>query len=128
MVEYNGKKYKGSIAVDYDGTLTIGEAEYPYGGELNIRLIEALKHLQRDNWLIILWTAREDWKLNIALDRLRRAGFIPDLVNSNIPSEVSKWGDHRKVVADYYIDDRMMTIEQCCTMGEAVYEATKDSQ
>ena len=99
-----------SIAVDYDGTLTVGENTYPEVGNLNMELINALKKLQLDGWTIILYTAREDWKLDIALKGLRKVGFIPDLVNCNIPEQVKIWGDHRKIVADYYVDDRMISI------------------
>lgn len=88
------------IAVDYDGTLQIGE-------DMNLVLIRRLKHNQRRGDTIILWTCREGKSLIEALTRLRGCGFQPNLVNDNSPDVIRRMGGNtRKIYADVYLDDK----------------------
>ena len=88
------------IAVDYDGTLEID-------GNLNINLIQRLRHAQAGGDRVILWTCRSGKRLNEAVARLRGARFIPNAVNENMPDTVVALGyNPRKVLADIYIDDK----------------------
>lgn len=98
-----------SVSVDFDGCLSKKDI-YPDVDEssLDSDLIEALKSWQRDGGVVILNTARRRSNKTIypALRALKKHGFTPDYVNENIKEGIDKWGDCRKIVADYYIDDR----------------------
>ena len=40
-------------------------------------------------------------------------GLVFDAVNEPLPEQIKQWGnDTRKIYADYYIDDKNMTIAQ----------------
>ena len=90
------------IAVDFDGCLSLG-ASYPDIGKPNTELISILIQLENLGHTTILWTCREGNELNEAIDWCARQGLCFDYVNQNVP-----WlgFDSRKVVADWYIDDR----------------------
>ena len=43
----------------------------------------------------------------------RLQGLVFDAVNEPLPEQIKRWGnDTRKIYADYYIDDKNMTIAQ----------------
>ena len=43
----------------------------------------------------------------------RLQGIVFDAVNEPLPEQIKRWGnDTRKIYADYYIDDKNMTIAQ----------------
>ena len=45
--------------------------------------------------------------------RCRLQGLVFDAVNEPLPEQIKRWGnDTRKIYADYYIDDKNMTIAQ----------------
>lgn len=90
------------IAVDFDGTLCING--YPNIGEPNMRLIDALRLMQRAGHILILWTCREDGDLKEAVDWCAKRDLKFDYVNTD--DKDCKWEPGRKVVADMYIDDR----------------------
>lgn len=92
------------IAVDFDGTISL--AGYPQCGIPNTRLIDELNDYQRNGAKIVLWTCRHDELLNEAVDFCRRVGLKVDYVNENVPCMIEKFGDSRKIYADYYIDDK----------------------
>lgn len=88
------------IAVDYDGTLKIGN-------EMNIALINKLMHEQRRGNVVILWTCRHGKRLQEACSELMNVGFRPNYVNCNSEETIRRLGyDPRKVLADIYIDDK----------------------
>ena len=89
------------IAIDFDGTLT---TDGEMGGELNPRAIEVLKKLMKKH-TCCLWTCREGLYLETALNMLKEQGIEFDWVNDSPLTNGS-----RKIVADYYIDDRMFGI------------------
>lgn len=89
------------IAVDFDGTIV--EHAYPLIGKEIPFAIETLKRLQKETHCqIILWTVREDYLLEQAVEYCRERGLEFYAVNKNNPEETS---GSRKIVADYYIDD-----------------------
>lgn len=88
------------IAVDYDGTLEIDKT-------INMILVSKLKNKQQNGDIIILWTCRQGGRLIEALKNLRKVGFVPNLVNENVPWMVKRFGyNPRKIYADLYIDDK----------------------
>ena len=93
------------IAVDFDGTLQLND------GSPNNILIQRLKNNQARKDIVILWTCREGKSLLEAIDFLKQNGFVPNLVNCNHPSAISRLGhDSRKIYADMYIDDKNIWI------------------
>lgn len=93
------------IAVDFDGTLSIGE--WPNIGPANEVLISFLKQRAEKGDKLILWTCREGDALQEAVRWCEREGLVFDAVNDNIPEMIERYGTNsRKVSCDYYIDDR----------------------
>ena len=86
------------IAIDFDGTLTV---EREMCSVLNPRAIEVLKKLMKKH-TCCLWTCREGKYLERALELLKGQGIEFKWVNDSPYTNGS-----RKIVVDYYIDDRM---------------------
>ena len=97
-----------TIAVDFDGTLVTDK--YPEIGEPNVKLINKLRKLSKDNTLI-LWTCRNGDKLKEAVEFCRLCDLNFDYVNENTEANLKKYNyeDCRKICADIYIDDRAVT-------------------
>ena len=101
------------IAVDFDGTLSLGE--FPQCGPANKRLIEILKRMMSPNpdypkctWFV-LWTSRAGIYLEEAVHWLKSQGLAFDSVNG-IPPGVKSFPDTaRKLFADVYIDDKAIS-------------------
>lgn len=93
------------FAIDFDGTLC--ENAWPEIGEPNIAMIEYVKALRKIGHELILWTCREGSDLEKAVAWCAEQGITFDAVNDNL-EETKQWfgGNSRKIVADYYIDDR----------------------
>lgn len=94
------------IAVDFDGTL----CEYMNSGigEPKYDVINKVKELAKDNWLI-LWTCRTGEALNDALNWCKQYGLTFNSVNENVP-----WAHptSNKIYADLYLDDKSVNIEE----------------
>lgn len=106
------------LAVDFDGT--IAEDEFPKIGAPRLEFIEWVKEQKRQGHRLILWTCRsnnilvgenKDGALDHAVEFARNHGIEFDAVNTNLPEVIEKYSnDTRKVLADYYIDDKSMLI------------------
>jgi hypothetical protein len=93
------------IAVDFDGTLC--ESAWPNIGKPNRKLIKHLISLREEGNLVILWTNREESRLNEAVQWCDKYGLVFDAINDNIPEITERFGRNtRKVYADLYIDDK----------------------
>ena len=78
-----------TIAVDFDGTIV--EHEYPYIGKEIPFAIAALKKLQAERHLLILWSVREGELLDEAVEYCRKVNadlFIDDRNAGGLPD----WG------------------------------------
>lgn len=100
------------IAVDYDGTLTLGDS-YPLAGQLNMVAIKILKEFKQNGGKIILFTCREGEPLLRAVNLCKEAGLEFDAVNENIEGQFEAFQlrypdavENRKPYADLYIDDK----------------------
>ena len=88
------------IAIDFDGTIT-KEHRYPRIGVIDTKAIEVIKKIKRKH-TICLWTCRDGEALQEVVDTLEQDyGLVFDYINDSPYSTGS-----RKIVADYYIDDR----------------------
>jgi len=93
------------IAVDFDGTLC--ENKWPDIGRPNEWLIEFIKTQRANGHKIILWTCREEWRLDQAIQWCKSHGLEFDEVNQNLKERIELYGNNcRKVSADLYIDDK----------------------
>lgn len=103
------------IAVDFDNTLCLNKesVKWPFLGEENKELVEALKRLQAEGVALILWTCREGKLLECAVEWCKsQCGLTFDAVNDNIESTKTFFGvNSRKIHCDYYIDDKGCTPE-----------------
>mgnify|MGYP000288225767 CR=1 FL=1 len=89
-------------AVDFDGTIV--ENEFPDIGPINQNVREFIIQKKREDNIIILWTTRDNEKLQEAVDFCDEHGIPIDLVNENV-----NWLDFDtsdKIFADVYVDDR----------------------
>ncbi len=103
-------KYKMVLAVDFDGTVSLGQ--YPNTGPVNSRLVQFLKQRKQMGDKLILWTCREGVSLQNAIDFCRHNDLEFDAINDNLPETIEKYGSNsRKISCDYYIDDRAVAGE-----------------
>lgn len=85
-------------AIDFDNTLAI--TRFPEIVAPNKKMVAFAKAVKAQGHQIILWTSRAGADLENA-------------VNEPLPEQIKRWGnDTRKIYADYYIDDKNMTIAQ----------------
>jgi len=99
---------KKIIAIDFDNTLAF--TDYPIIKAPNTELVEFIRQHQND-YVFILWTMREGKQLQFAKEWIKEQGIRFDFYNQNTPWNIQKYGDRRKVYADYYIDDHNATIK-----------------
>ncbi len=93
-----------TIAVDFDGTIVTHE--YPKIGKEIPFAIHALKKLQTEgHHILILWTVREGYLLDEAVEFCRERGLEFYAVNSEFPENDFE-GSSRKLPVDLFIDDR----------------------
>jgi hydroxymethylpyrimidine pyrophosphatase-like HAD family hydrolase len=92
------------IAVDFDGTIV--EDRYPGIGKPQLFVFETLKALQQQQYQLILWTVREGQSLQEAVDFCKKHGVEFYAVNKNYPEEELEPGQSRKLIVDFFIDDR----------------------
>jgi hydroxymethylpyrimidine pyrophosphatase-like HAD family hydrolase len=92
------------LAIDFDGTIV--EHRYPEIGRIRPFAFETLKAFQEKNHKLVLWTHRTGKQLDDAVDFCLENGIKFYAVNKSYPEE--KWNENnpRKILADYYIDDR----------------------
>jgi hypothetical protein len=103
-----------TIAVDFDGTLC--KYAFPGIGEQDDnhkQLMDILIKLQNQGHKLILWTNRgdnEQYKsLTEAVEWCRSKGLEFDAINENLPTQKKLSGYSPKIMADYYIDDKVLS-------------------
>lgn len=98
-------KHPYIAVIDFDNT--IAKTKYPTIIEPIDETVAFIQELQkRNNWVWVLWTARQGKELREALDWCNANQLYPDFVNENVPYRVIKYGsDTRKVVGNIFIDD-----------------------
>lgn len=93
------------ISIDFDGTIV--EHRYPEIGKERPFAIKTIKQLAADGHQLILNTVREGELLDAAVEWCEKRGVVFYAVNQNTPDETYESpGYTRKILADYYIDDR----------------------
>lgn len=96
-------------AIDFDNTLAI--TRFPEIVAPNKKMVAFAKAVKAQGHQIILWTSRAGADLENAVEWCRLQGLVFDAVNEPLPEQIKRWGnDTRKIYADYYIDDKNMTI------------------
>lgn len=97
------------IAVDFDGCLVTDD--YPNIGKTIQSTLDAVLVEQRMGTSIILWTCREDDKLDEAIDWCEKHGIKLSEINENLTDVIEKFGGNtRKIYADEYWDDKAVRI------------------
>lgn len=105
------------LAVDFDGTLV--QDKFPNIGELNVYLFELIKSLKKSGVKVILWTCRTDYEdgpkyLTDAINFCSENGLVFDAVNDNIEDVKQSFGKNpRKILANWYLDDKNIDIATC---------------
>lgn len=96
------------VAVDFDGTLC--KNNWPDIGEENANLIRILRFVRKNGVKLILWTCRTGAQLDSAIEWCKERRLEFDAINANLPEVINSFGgDTRKIVADYYIDDKAIS-------------------
>ena len=98
------------FAVDFDGTIV--ENAYPDIGAPRIDVINKIKELQENNYEVILWTCRENEDLIPVLNFCNNMDLHFNYINCNPEYRIKQFDgkDCRKIGADYYIDDKALSI------------------
>ncbi len=103
-------------AVDFDGTLYLGNT-WPdvIPDKWNNELISKIEKLQEaspyDQW--VLWTCRDGYDLDIAINAIKSLNIKFDAINDNAPVAILRYGcNPRKIIADVYIDDASVKPEE----------------
>jgi len=93
------------FAVDFDGTLC--ENAWPDIGEPHYDIINWVKKLKDCGHKLILWTCRDRILLVNAIVWCAEQGLFFDAINDNLEEHKNQFGGNsRKILADYYIDDK----------------------
>lgn len=108
-------------AVDFDGTLAV--TRFPEIVEPKQKMIAAVKMLQAQGHKVILWTSRDGKDLAAAVEWCKNQGIVFDAVNEPLPEQIARWNnDTRKIYADFYIDDKAVTVEIMEAMMDQVVD------
>lgn len=99
------------IAIDFDETIT-DNTPYPITGKIRPEAITYIKRLHNDGYTLALWTCRYGRYLEEALDLLKDSNLLQYFTYIN---DDGMDRPCRKIVADFYIDDRS-------TFGEVNWE------
>ena len=101
------------IAVDFDGTLV--EDKFPEIGEPIKKNWELLRKAQQGGAKIILWTSRDNERLDDAVKFCNERELYFDAINENLAEcRVLFNNDTRKVYANEYWDDK--AVLRFCTV------------
>ena len=92
------------IAIDFDGTIV--EDAYPNIGKPMIFAFETMKKLQSEGHRLILWTYRNDKKLQEAVDFCKQQGLEFYAINKSYTEEEFDGNISRKINATFFVDDR----------------------
>jgi len=96
------------VAVDFDGCVTTGE----YGSALGLQRYakQALTEMNNMGIDLILWTCRgeTDGSLDDAKGFLKSNDMLHLFSKFNDGSDFSTWGNNRKILADVYLDDKVV--------------------
>ena len=112
-------------AVDFDNTLAV--TRFPEIVGPKAKVVAAVKMLKANGHKIILWTSRAGKDLKDAVEWCTEQGIIFDAVNEPLPEQIDRWGnDTRKVYADFYIDDKAMTVEALESIMDQVVDIVEE--
>lgn len=111
------------FAIDFDGTIV--EDKYPEIGPVKTEVVKKIKKLQNEGHEFILWTCREGKDLISALEVLDKIGlkFVEINANPQYRIDMFNGSDCRKVGADFYVDDRALSIPDFITFNNTVPSA-----
>lgn len=112
-------------AVDFDGT--IAETRFPKIIGPNRKIVMLIKALQAAGHKMILWTSREGEHLKEAVEFCKMQGITFDAVNAPLPEQLERWNnDTRKIYADYYIDDKAMTVKRAEEIADEIRKVSSE--
>jgi hydroxymethylpyrimidine pyrophosphatase-like HAD family hydrolase len=98
-------------AVDFDGTLC--ENEWPEIGKPIQKIIDFCIRKRAEGDKLILWTCRSGENLKDAVKWSNEHGMFFHAINENLPEQIVLFGtDPRKIGADYFIDDRNLSLSE----------------
>ena len=119
------EKTMAIYAVDFDNTLAV--TRFPEIVGPKAKVVAAVTMLKANGHKIILWTSRAGKDLKDAVEWCTEQGIIFDAVNEPLPEQMDRWGnDTRKVYADFYIDDKAMTVEALESIMDRVVDIVEE--
>ena len=131
-----GKEIK-VIAIDFDGTI-IPKGLYPNVGEplpFAIETIHGLMSFDKSKCKIVLWSCRDKDSdpnaYNNMIKFCEKHGLVFDAINDNIEEFKAAGVKSRKIIADLYIDDNSIPINENNNwerIFKALHTDTKETQ
>lgn len=114
-------------AIDFDNTLAV--TRFPEIIGPNKKIVEFTKIVQAQGHKIILWTSRAGEHLEAAINWCESQGIVFDAVNEPLLEQMKRWGnDTRKVYADFYIDDKAMTLDQAESVVDSIKNILEENE
>lgn len=98
-------KKKRTIAIDFDGTIV--EHKFPGIGTIKGNVVDSIREWYEQGHTVIIWTCRTDQYAEEALKFLYDNDIPFHHFNTN-PSNTFRC---RKVLADIYLDDRALNVD-----------------
>lgn len=113
-------------AIDFDNTLAY--TRFPEIIGPNKKIVAFTRALKAQGHKIILWTSRVGKDLTAAVEWCETQGIVFDAVNEQLPEQIEKWGKTRKIYADFYIDDRAMSVSAAEETMDDLAEIVSDME
>ena len=97
-----------TIAVDFDGTIT-KYSPFPITGNIRPEMKQLLAQLHNDGYRLVLYTCRKKKYYSEAVSLLKKENMY-NLFDWEYLDNDNVYGEHGKMVADLYLDDKALLL------------------
>ena len=115
-------KKKKTVAIDFDGTIV--EHMFPEIGAIKKNVVDKMKEWYEQGHTIIIWTCRTDQYAEEARKFLDDNEIPYHYFNENPTNPLGDWC--RKILADVYLDDRALNVDDLDSFNLSTLEFEND--